>query len=108
MEDLKQWPQQNQTHPEFAGTIIDHLNAWRTNGTRPVIGGLAWAKPAFEAQTNMGWKNFFEGFLAVEWQEVQALHFARIGSKNFFEILVILSKGPPVLKLRRKIRKTAS
>jgi hypothetical protein len=82
MEDLKQWLQQNQTHPEFAGTIIKHLNAWRTNGTRPVINGLAWAKPAFEAQTNMGWKNFFEGFLAVEWQEVQALHFARIGSKK--------------------------
>jgi Zn-finger nucleic acid-binding protein len=82
MEDLRQWFQHHQTNPEFAKAIIEHLNDWRNNVTRSDIVGLAWAKPALEAQTNMGWKNFFEGFLAVEWQQVQARHFSRIGSKK--------------------------
>jgi hypothetical protein len=81
METLKQWLLLNKTHPEIASLIINHLQAWRRDDGFPQV-KIPWAKPAFEAQTGIGWKNFFEGMMSQEWQEVQKFYFTRIGSKR--------------------------
>jgi len=76
---VEEWMEQEDTMPEIRECLIRALRArsttldFRTDCDAQVIG-------AAETQTKIGWLNFTEGKLALQWQELQTAHYERIRS----------------------------
>jgi hypothetical protein len=77
---LKDWLQENSTHPEMSKAIIAYLEGWRNGQQESVRISQEWIGQAFSNQSTLGWRNFLEGFLHTSWQATQKIYFARIGS----------------------------
>jgi hypothetical protein len=77
---LKNWLQDNLTHPEMSNAIINYLAGWRDDAPVGTRISQEWIRRAFSGQSLLGWRNCLEGILHVSWRQTQQEYFARIGS----------------------------
>jgi hypothetical protein len=80
--NLKQWLQENSTHPEMTKAIIDYMDGWRNSRNTMINISQSWMFPAIRDQEMLGWRNLLEGIPAKSWQEAQKIYFMRIGSRR--------------------------
>ena len=83
MENLYIWLNNQNTLPDLTTTIIEALNHWRTGepinpptSTYPNLGATA------AAQTQAGWRHFFEGTPVIGWAEIQQQHLEWLGRRQ--------------------------
>jgi hypothetical protein len=88
--NLKQWLQENSTHPEMTKAIIEYLDGWRNSRNTLTNISQSWIFPAIKDQEKLGWRNFLEGLPTMSWQEAQKTYFLRIGSRRSPKRWVIL------------------
>jgi hypothetical protein len=77
---LQEWLNANQISPEVSRQICVGLQEWRTGQPSTWTSEVPWVKGVLEQQKTLGWRNFFEGFLAREWRAALDAFLLRIGS----------------------------
>jgi hypothetical protein len=70
MTDLKGWLSKMDTDPDVQYTILSYLRSWRDN-TRPTSLPNYLVQKLQEKQTMIGWRRFFEGWIAKDWTHAQ-------------------------------------
>jgi hypothetical protein len=82
LSNLQEWMLQHDTHPEMARMIIEGLRAWRSGQPVQPNSTVEWAKEAAMQQAKLGWRNFFEGMLSINWRDAQYQYLQQIGSRR--------------------------
>jgi hypothetical protein len=78
LQALSQWMLNNKMLPQLGTYIIQALPCWKNQQNAPPIPiydefGLHYA---ITTQTRIGWKNFLDGFISIEWRQVQDKYYA--------------------------------
>jgi hypothetical protein len=77
---LEDWLSSVSTDPDIITVILWNLNKWRdpiSAGPPPMI-----LDDIAEHQEAIGWHNFFEGKLAIAWEETQQQHYTLTKSRR--------------------------
>jgi hypothetical protein len=83
LSNLREWMLQHDTHPDMAQAIIQGLRHWRSGGSESNFPSSSdWIRELVDQQTKLGWRNFFEGMIATNWQVAQQSYLNRIGSRK--------------------------
>ena len=83
LKHFHDWMVSVHTMPEISRAIIYHLRIWHDNeSAAPLTPSSPTLGAAFDDQTDIGWNGFLMGFLSIYWQQAQADHYARIGSRQ--------------------------
>jgi hypothetical protein len=80
LTDLEEWLNSVNTDPDITTSILWNLNKWRdpiSAGAPPTI-----LDDIAEQQDDIGWLNFFEGKLAMAWEETQQQYYILIKSRR--------------------------
>jgi hypothetical protein len=82
LSNLQEWMLQHDTHPDMAHEIIKGLRNWRSGKSSDSQQTTDWITELVNQQTKLGWRNFFEGMIATNWQVAQQVYLSRIGSRK--------------------------
>lgn len=96
MHSLTRWFRLHHTMPAISRLILYQLQAWRSSSpTAPFRNTDPLLTDAATDQACIGWQGLLEGFASVHWQQAQAAHFARIGSRLSGRrwLIALLRKG---------------
>jgi hypothetical protein len=69
------------TYPDLQALVISILVSWRTN-TNPAIGTPSQLQELVRSQEYIGWDRFFEGFVSIEWREIQHQYYVFLKSRR--------------------------
>jgi hypothetical protein len=81
MYNLKRTLHKIDTDPELIKIIISYLNTWRDRSLLQPIPASKY-RQLLELQDTIGARQFFEGWLHVEWEQVQAQYYTGTNSKR--------------------------
>ena len=85
VNELERWLTEMLTEPALAYSLLQVLRRWqiRTHSEDFIPPQLSpHLYPAFASQARLGWRQFLEGFISIEWSRVQATYYASIGSQR--------------------------
>jgi len=73
---LSAWMVEAQTAPEVRTVILTRLSQWSTGSPlTPIDTSFAGLQHALHTQDGIGWDAFFEGRVAIEWEQVQETYY---------------------------------
>jgi hypothetical protein len=75
------WLEKVDTHPDLQAFIISILASRRTN-TNPAIGPPSQLQELVRSPEFIGWDRFFEGFVSIEWREIQHQYYIFLKSRR--------------------------
>jgi hypothetical protein len=79
LEDLEAWMSSVSTDPDIQDAILHHLKDWR-NGNVEFREYAHDLRDLIQEQSNIGWQNFFEGWIPSGWEEAQHAFYTLIRS----------------------------
>ena len=82
LDGLETWLQMVQTHPLITRCILRHLRRRLLRQDLTPLPSEAWITPAIMQQNQIGWVNFLEGKIALEWQALQERHYLSLHSRR--------------------------
>ena len=83
IQKLHLWLLRSRSQPNLAAVICDRLSAWRSNSAPTVpVSYFLGLRATVQAQDEVGWRSFLEGFPVKGWAEVQQRYFEFIKSKR--------------------------
>ena len=75
LEDLEAWMSSVSTDPDIQDAILHHLKDWR-NGNVEFREYAHDLRDLIQEQSNIGWQNFFEGWIPSGWEEAQHAYYS--------------------------------
>jgi hypothetical protein len=80
---LEQWMLDNDGHPEMVESICNRLRAWQSmkDTINPSYSDSVLSL-AITQQQRLGWFNFIQGYLSIQWRVCQSSHLITIKSKK--------------------------
>lgn len=82
LANLCTWMTAQGTHPDVTTNIIKGLSGWQSGMPASLVSAAPWIQEALVRQEESGWRNFFEGFVVVDWRTAQNRYYAHIGSRR--------------------------
>ena len=83
LDKLAQWMTKEQTDPEIHRVLLVRLSQLLNHlPLTPIATHMEDLQAAIDSQDAIGWDNFFEGCIALEWERVQAAYYAWCRSKK--------------------------
>jgi hypothetical protein len=82
MQGVREWLVSYRTHPELARSIIQGIQSWRNNTSTGAESSIPWVRDIVNKQNECGWRNFFEGMILKDWQQVMNRQLTRVRSRK--------------------------
>jgi hypothetical protein len=80
LDKLQDWMTSVQTDPDIQDAIINYLDSWRNDTTPP--NPPPHIDDLLQAQTTLGWRMFFKGWIPVSWEETQQAYYNLVRSRR--------------------------